>query len=114
MVKQINKTSITTAILCRDNLAELVKTLDSVCNQPSNVNWPSVEILIVDGSTSTDISEYIKSFDTAHKLIHLCYINSNDIDVNGIYPSMNLALDMAHGQYIHFLNSGDTLLGSCL
>ena len=110
MSQNFNVVSITVAILCRDNLDELVKTLDSVCTQPLSIKWPSIEILIVDGSKSHEILNYIDNFDINRQRMDIRYLNSKNLGIFGIYPSMNFALDMARGQYIHFLNSGDTLL----
>ena len=103
-----NNIIVTTAILCRDNLIELVKTLDSVLNQ-SIIKLLFVEVLIIDGSKSDQISDHIKNLNTDNPSIEIRYIDSNKLGIFGIYPSMNLALDMARGTYIHFLNSGDTL-----
>ena len=114
MVSNPTTISITTAILCRDNFNELVVTLDSVFSQSSLKIWPFIEILIVDGSKSDKISDYINKFESAQHSIVVRYVNSTSLGITGIYPSMNLALDIACGQYIHFLNSGDTLLGPSL
>ena len=103
-----NNIIITTAILCKDNLGELIETLGSVCNKMLS-DKRFIEILVIDGSNTLLISDYIKSFVSVNFDLQLHYVRSCEIGVFGIYPSMNLALDKARGRYIHFLNSGDTL-----
>lgn len=84
----------------------LQRTLDSVASQ----TYPCIEHIIVDGR-STDhtlslIQRYVNDNTTVgnpHNILLLCEPD------NGLYDAMNKALTMAKGDYIVFLNAGDTI-----
>jgi glycosyltransferase involved in cell wall biosynthesis len=61
-----------------------------------------VEYIVVDGKSSDGSDEVIQKYQE--------YINIISIERdNGIYDAMNRGLDLATGNYIYFLNSGDEL-----
>ena len=79
----------------------LQRTLDSVCCQ----TYPHIEHLIIDGASKDDtvrIAEQYKAV-SPHEVI----IQSEPD--NGLYDAMNKGLQKATGDYIVFLNAGDSL-----
>lgn len=89
------------------NAANLIgRTIKSVAGQ----TYPHVEHLIVDGNstdnTLTLIHEYQKANSRATVPHEVVCLSEPD---EGLYDAMNKALDMATGDYIVFLNAGDTL-----
>jgi glycosyltransferase involved in cell wall biosynthesis len=76
----------------------LKKTITSVYNQ----TWKDFEYIIIDGDSTDNSLEVIKSFDSSN----LNYVSEPD---TGIYNAMNKGIKMARGNYLLFLNSGDYL-----
>ena len=75
----------------------LMQTLKSVQNQ----TYPHIEHIIVDGGSSDGTIELIKK----HETVQTKWISEKD---NGIYDAMNKATKMASGNYICYLNAGDS------
>ncbi|MBO6183461.1 MAG: glycosyltransferase [Chryseobacterium sp.] len=84
-----------------NNATGLEKTLKSLINQ----NSKDFEYIIVDGN-STDESKRI--IDTNKNHIDK-WISEKD---SGVYNAMNKGIEMANGDYLLFLNSGDMLANS--
>ncbi|GAB1309292.1 glycosyltransferase family 2 protein [Urechidicola sp. KH5] len=81
-----------------NNAKGLLETLKSVHSQ----TYDTFEHIVIDGA-STDFSlEVIKGYKTSIDY----YISEPD---NGVYHAMNKGLRQASGDYVLFLNSGDTL-----
>ncbi len=86
----------------RNNAAGLEKTMRSVAAQ----TFGDFEYVVVDG-TSTDKSvEVIRSLEASFG-DRLKWISEPD---KGIYNAMNKGIGMASGDYLQFLNSGDSLV----
>lgn len=82
------------------NAAGLKKTLESIKNlkRPDGVE---LESIVIDGASRDSSLEIIKSYtDTITQ-----YVSEAD---NGIYDAMNKGIKMATGQWLNFMNSGDT------
>lgn len=84
-----------------NNRSGLLSTIQSVINQ----TYDDFEFIIIDGG-STDgskdvIEEYINKIDY--------WVSEPD---SGIYNAMNKGINVAKGEYIHFLNSGDLYYGN--
>jgi glycosyltransferase involved in cell wall biosynthesis len=86
--------------------AALQRTLDSVLSQ----SYPYVEHLIIDGA-STDgtlaLVEQYREESTEQAASHEVVVQSEPD--RGIYDAMNKGLQKATGDYVLFLNAGDTL-----
>ena len=79
-----------------NNLAGLKLTYQSILNQPEN----SFEWILVDGGSTDGTNEFIK------QLVRKPDIFISELD-NGIYHAMNKGTQLANGEYVIFMNSGD-------
>jgi glycosyltransferase involved in cell wall biosynthesis len=81
-----------------NNAIGLKKTITSVLNQ----TWKDFEYIIIDGDSTDNSLGVIRSFQNQN----LNYVSEPD---SGIYNAMNKGIEMAKGDYLLFLNSGDYL-----
>ncbi len=81
-----------------NNLKGLTKTIQSVINQKFN----NFEHIIIDGGSTDGSKELIESMSGRFSY----WISEKD---SGIYNAMNKGINVAKGNYIQFLNSGDEL-----
>lgn len=99
------KISIITVNL--NNAEGLERTLNSVLEQ----TYHEIEHIIVDGGSSDNsvdvIKEYVAKVDSRESIVDRV-IWSSEPD-KGIYDGMNKGVRKASGEYVYFLNSGDTL-----
>lgn len=76
----------------------IVHTINSVISQTAR---ESIEYIIIDGNSNDGTSELIKNY-----LDHIdIYVCEND---DGIYNAMNKGLQHATGDFVIFMNSGDS------
>jgi glycosyltransferase involved in cell wall biosynthesis len=95
MDKIYPKVSIVTVVF---NAKEYLKeTITSVITQKIS----NIEYIIIDGLSTDGTVEIIKEFDTSISY----WISEKD---KGIYDAMNKAIEKASGEWILFLNAGDT------
>lgn len=95
-----------TVITCTFNASETVeKTLESVFSQ----TYENVEHLILDGkskdSTCKIINDYISKSHEKCSAHEINFISEPD---KGLYDAMNKGLRLAKGDYLVYLNAGDT------
>lgn len=83
--------------ICLNNREELQRTLSSVTGQTCN----DYEYIVVDGGSTDGCRELIASTPRIDR-----WVSEPD---TGIYNAMNKGVRMAGGDYVLFLNSGDTL-----
>jgi len=76
----------------------LERTIQSVISQ----SYSNIEYIIIDGNSTDGTLEIIKKYQPS---IARC-ISEPD---NGLYDAMNKGLKLATGDYVWFLNAGDTL-----
>ena len=90
------KLSIVT--ICRNNPFDVIKTSFSLRNirKISSIEW-----VVIDGSNNNDIKKLLSGISEEVNYTH-------EID-NGIYDAFNKGVDKSRGEYILFLNSGDTI-----
>lgn len=88
---------LTIVIVTKNPGTDIYTTLSSVLP----LNDPSVEILIKDNSDHQNFEEINQCF----KFTNFRLEQSND---NGIYDAMNQAIELAKGEFLYFLNAGDT------
>lgn len=94
---------VTIITVTLNNKTGLKKTLDSVLKQKYN----NIELIIVDGKSEDGSEEYIKTNKNLieNKLKRFMYIYEKD---NGIYDAMNKGIKASMGDWIIFMNAGDT------
>lgn len=81
-----------------NNLEGLKKTVESVVNQ----TWKEFEFIVIDGGSIDGSAAYIES-----QSEHIDYwVSEAD---QGVYYAMNKGIEVATGEYLLFLNSGDIL-----
>lgn len=97
---------LTVVTVTRDDETGFQATCDSLCCQ-SSIDDLSVEWIVVDGST--DASRTRATLKAAETRMTCRY---EWTEPEGIYRAMNVALRIARGKFIMFLNSGDILAGS--
>lgn len=88
-------TSIITVVY---NSERFIKsTLDSIARQQEK----NFEYIIIDGGSTDKTLDIIKQYSIVDVLV-----SEKD---NGLYDAMNKGLNLAHGQFVWFINSGDKL-----
>jgi glycosyltransferase involved in cell wall biosynthesis len=96
---QIPLISIITVV--RDGVKMLEKTILSVINQ----TYTNIEYIIIDGASTDGTLDIIKKYSN-----NIAYwISEPD---GGIYYAMNKGIDLVTGDWINFMNCGDTFTAS--
>ncbi len=85
-----------------NGVSSLEKTILSIASQ----SYPNIEYIIVDGGSTDGTLDIIQKF--KHHPISL-FISEPD---NGLYDAMNKGINMATGDYLWFINSGDEIYES--
>ena len=89
--------------VCYNAAANIEKTIASVVNQ----TYEDYEYIIIDGASTDTTLDIIKKYSENYPKIK--YISEPD---RGLYDAMNKGVGLAIGDYIQFLNAGDTLFDS--
>ena len=84
-----------------NNRDGLRKTIESIVNQTCR----DFEYIIIDGGSTDGSIDVIKKY--ADKIDY--WVSEPD---KGIYNAMNKGIAVAHGEYLNFMNSGDSLYDS--
>ena len=88
---------VTIITVCRNHAKELERTIRSVESQ----TWQEKEYLVIDGASTDDTLNVIK----AHEASITRWVSEPD---QGIYDAMNKGVKMAQGEWVIFMNAGDT------
>lgn len=80
-----------------NNEKGLLRTIESVVSQ----TYIDYEYIIIDGGSSDNSKQIIESF--SDKITY--WVSEPD---RGVYNAMNKGIAVAKGEYLHFLNSGDS------
>ncbi|MCG6144907.1 glycosyltransferase family 2 protein [Leptospira bandrabouensis] len=97
-VKEKYKFTIIT--INKNNFDGLIKTIDSIRNQ----TYKNFQLVVVDGGSTDGSYDFIKSQLNSIN----CIIHEPD---SGIYDAQNKGIKQALGEYIIFLNAGDSFSG---
>lgn len=89
--------NVTIITVCRNHAKELEKTIQSVENQ----TWQKKEYIVIDGASTDETLEVIQQ----HGDSITQWISEPD---QGIYDAMNKGIRLAQGQWVIFMNAGDT------
>lgn len=95
---------VSVLVVCRNALADLRITLDSVRAQ----TFTFYETVVVDGASTDGTPRYLKQLgaEWREQGRTLRWISEPDA---GIYDAMNKALALARGQYVWYVNAGDAI-----
>lgn len=93
----MNRPLVSVVTVVYNDAAHIEATLLSVLNQ----TYPDIEYLVIDGGSSDGTVDVIRKY--ADRLAY--WVSERD---GGIYPAMNKGLAQVHGQWVSFMNSGDT------
>jgi len=95
--------SVSCITVCRNNIEGLKKTIDSVLTQSL------YELVIIDGASTDGTAEELPQIKTyvESKGIQCVAISEPD---TGIYNAMNKGIRYASGEWIIFMNAGDTFI----
>lgn len=97
----MNEIPVTIITVCRNNARGLEMTIHSVESQI----WKKKEFLVIDGASTDETLEIIK----AHEVSITQWVSEPD---QGIYDAMNKGVRMARGEWVIFMNAGDTFAAS--
>jgi glycosyltransferase involved in cell wall biosynthesis len=89
---------ISVITVCYNNKDGLLKTVKSIINQ----TYQDLEFIIIDGGSTDGSVELIKEY---QKKFSLTFITESD---QGIYDAMNKGIKLSTGEWLNFMNSGDT------
>ncbi len=96
-MKSLRNPTITIITVSFNAIQTIEKTIQSIINQ----TYPNIEYIIIDGGSTDGTLNIIKKY--AHKISY--WISEPD---KGIYDAMNKGIELAHGEWINFMNAGDT------
>jgi glycosyltransferase involved in cell wall biosynthesis len=88
---------ITVCIVVKNAESQIEKTLESVLLQ----DYPNLEIIVKDGCSTDGTLKILEKYQGSIDLIN----SSNDV---GIYDGMNQAVALASGEWVIYMNAGDS------
>jgi glycosyltransferase involved in cell wall biosynthesis len=95
------KPKLSVITIVYNNVSDIERTMLSVINQ----SYESIEYIIIDGASTDGTVDIIKKYEDRISF----WISEKD---KGIYNAMNKGLEIAKGDYVLFMNSGDEIYDS--
>ncbi|MCM1175367.1 MAG: glycosyltransferase [Blautia sp.] len=94
---------VTVITVCLNEEKSVARTIESVLDQ----TYRNMEFIVKDGDSSDRSNDIIRSYRKkfAEKGIRFLHLTGND---KGIYDAMNIALKEASGEWVNFMNAGDS------
>ncbi len=93
---------ITVVTVCFNEEKDIAATIESVLSQ----DYRDFEYIIKDGLSSDDTLKIAKGFEESFAAKKIAYRIVSKKD-EGLYDAMNQAVQLAGGEFINFMNSGD-------
>lgn len=103
LTSNLKQMTITIITINYNNLRGLRNTLKSISEQ----SCQDFEYIIIDGGSTDGSKELIEEFSVVFRSVNFRWVSEID---RGIYHAMNKGIQMANGEYVQFLNSGDWLV----
>lgn len=90
--------------VCRNAGESLLQTAQSIMSQ----TYHPIEFIIIDGASTDNTLSVIQQIEKecGHLGINLQWVSEKD---GGVYDAMNKGVNMAHGEWLNFMNAGDSM-----
>ncbi len=98
---------ISVITVCYNALDDLKKTCESLLEQ----SLVDIEYIVVDGASNDGTVEFLKECDTLFPEERFLWKSEPD---HGVYDAMNKGIDLATGEWVIFMNAGDTFADSTI
>lgn len=96
-------TKLTIITICLNEEKSIKKTIESVFSQ----TYSDFEYIIKDGNSTDQTNEIINSYREKFKERGIRFVHISEMD-EGIYDAMRVALEEATGEWVNFMNAGDS------
>jgi len=92
---------VTVATVVYNGAADIARTLESILSQ----DYPNVELIVIDGGSCDGTRGIVERYGDRVAT----FVSEPD---RGIYDAMNKAIELASGEFVLFMNCGDTFAGT--